>query len=152
MFSISFPASLLLVYSSMFFYNDFISYNFANLIHLLILTFCSCCTQGFLYVTLCFLTIVKSVSCSVACDSATPWTVGCQVPLSPLSTEFSRQEYWRGWPSPSPGDLSNPGIKPGSPALQADSLPSKPWQQRQCKSFLSGLDAFYFFFLPNCSG
>ena len=42
---------------------------------------------------------------------------------APLSMEFSRQEYWRGLPFPSPGDLSEPRIKPGSPALQADSLP-----------------------------
>ena len=41
--------------------------------------------------------------------------------------EFSRREYWSGLPFPSPGrDLPNPGIKPGSPALQADSLPSGP--------------------------
>jgi len=40
--------------------------------------------------------------------------------------EFSRQEYWSGLPFPSPGDLPNPGIKPGSPALQADSLLSEP--------------------------
>ena len=40
--------------------------------------------------------------------------------------EFSRQEYWSGVPFPSPGDLPNPGIKPGSPASQADSLPSEP--------------------------
>ena len=39
---------------------------------------------------------------------------------------FSRQEYWSGLPFPSPGDLPNPGIEPGSPALQADSLPSAP--------------------------
>ena len=39
---------------------------------------------------------------------------------------FSRQEYWSGLPFPSPGDLSNPGIEPWSPALQADALPSKP--------------------------
>ena len=39
---------------------------------------------------------------------------------------FSRQEYWSGLPFPSPGDLSDPGIKPGSPALQADALPSEP--------------------------
>ena len=37
--------------------------------------------------------------------------------------EFSRQEYWSGLPFPSPEDLPNPGTKPGSPALQADSLP-----------------------------
>ena len=42
----------------------------------------------------------------------------------PLSMEFSRQEYWNGQPFPSPGDLLNPGIKPGS--LQADSLRSEP--------------------------
>ena len=52
----------------------------------------------------------------------TPWTVACQ---APLSMGFSRQEYWSGWPFPSPGDLPNPGIEPGSPALQADSLPSE---------------------------
>ena len=40
--------------------------------------------------------------------------------------EFSRQEYWRGLPFPSPGDLPDPGIEPGSPALQADALPSEP--------------------------
>ena len=39
---------------------------------------------------------------------------------------FSKQEYWSGLPFPSPGDLPNPGIEPGSPALQADSLPSEP--------------------------
>ena len=38
--------------------------------------------------------------------------------------EFSRQKCWSGLPCPSPGDLPNPGVKPGSPALQADSLPS----------------------------
>ena len=39
--------------------------------------------------------------------------------------EFSRTEYWSGLPFPSPGDLPNPGIKPRSPALQADSLPAE---------------------------
>ena len=39
---------------------------------------------------------------------------------------FSKQEYWSGLPFPSPGHLPNPGIEPGSPALRADSLPSKP--------------------------
>ena len=53
----------------------------------------------------------------------TPWTVACQVPLS---MGFSRQEYWNGWPFPSPADLPDPGIKLGSPAWQADSLPSEP--------------------------
>ena len=44
----------------------------------------------------------------------TPWTVACQ---APLSMGFSRQEYWRGLPFPSPGDLPNLGIEPTSPAL-----------------------------------
>ena len=50
---------------------------------------------------------------------ATPWTVACQ---ASLSIGFSRQEYWSGLPFPSPGDLSDPGIKPRFPALQADFL------------------------------
>jgi len=39
---------------------------------------------------------------------------------------FSRQEYWSGLPFPSPEDLSNPGIEPGSPASEADALTSEP--------------------------
>ena len=54
---------------------------------------------------------------------ATPWTVAHQ---APLSMGFSRQEYWSGLPFPSPGDLPDPGIKPRSPALQADALTSEP--------------------------
>ena len=52
-------------------------------------------------------------------NSCDPWTVAGQ---APLSMGFSRQEYWRGLSFPSPGHLPEPGIKPGSPALQADSL------------------------------
>jgi len=63
---------------------------------------------------------VLQVSLSVVSDSATPWTVPCQ---APLSMGFSRQEYWSGFPFPSPGDFPNPGIEPKSPALQVDSLP-----------------------------
>ena len=63
-------------------------------------------------------------SCSVVSNSsATPWTVARQ---APLSVKFSRQEYWSGLPFPSPGNLRHPGIKPGSPASQADSLLSEP--------------------------
>ena len=51
---------------------------------------------------------------------ATPWTVAHQ---APLSMGFSRQEYWSELPFPSPGDLSNPGIKHESPAWEVDSLP-----------------------------
>ena len=53
----------------------------------------------------------------------TLWTVALQ---APLSMGFSRQEYWSGLPFSSPGDLPNPGIEPGSPALQADALSSEP--------------------------
>ena len=51
---------------------------------------------------------------------ATLWTVASQ---SPLSMGFSKQEYWSGLPYSPPGNLPNPGIRPRSPALQADSLP-----------------------------
>ena len=51
------------------------------------------------------------------------WDIACQVPLS---VESFKQEYWSRLPFPSPGDLPNPGIEPGSPALQADSLRSEP--------------------------
>ena len=54
---------------------------------------------------------------------ATPRTV---VHQAPLSMEFSRQEYRSVLPLPSPGDLPDPGIEPGYPALQADALPSEP--------------------------
>ena len=50
---------------------------------------------------------------------ATPWTVARQ---APLSMGFSRQRNGSGLPFPSPGDLPDPGIKPGSPELQEDSL------------------------------
>ena len=67
----------------------------------------------------------ESESCSFVSDSATPWTI--------QSVEFSRPEYWSGLPFPSSGDLPNPGIKPRSPALQADSLPAEP----QVKPFVA---------------
>ena len=50
-------------------------------------------------------------SCPALCD---PMTVANQ---APPSMAFSRQEYWSGFPFPSPGDLPDPGIEPGSPAL-----------------------------------
>ena len=58
-------------------------------------------------------------SCPNLC---TPWTVAHHS----LSMEFSRQAYWSGLPFPSPRNLPDPGTEPGSPALQADSLPSEP--------------------------
>ena len=54
---------------------------------------------------------------------ATPWTVAYH---APPSVGFSRQEYWSGLPFPSPGDLSDPGIEPQSPALQADKTGACP--------------------------
>ena len=54
---------------------------------------------------------------------AAPWTLAYQ---ASQSMEFSRQEYWSGLSFSSPGDLPDPGIEPGSPALQADTLPTEP--------------------------
>ena len=56
-------------------------------------------------------------------DSVTTWTVAHQ---ALLSMGFSGQEYWSWLPFSSPGDLPDPGIESGSPALQADSLPTEP--------------------------
>ena len=66
---------------------------------------------------------VKVKSLSRVWLFVTPCTVALQ---APLSMGFSRQEYWSGLPFPSPGDLPDPGIKPRSPALQADALTSAP--------------------------
>ena len=69
-----------------------------------------------------------------------------------LSMEFSRQEYWSGLPFPSPGDLPDPGIEPGSPELQVDSLPSEPSEKPLCIS-QGKSNVFYlqdFFSVPYC--
>ena len=68
---------------------------------------------------------------------AIPWTVACQ---APLYIGFSRQEYWSGLPFPSPGYLSHPGIKPGSSALQEDSLPT------ELRGIVIGLWGFFFLY------
>ena len=66
---------------------------------------------------------IRWLSHSVVSDSfETPLTIAHQ---APLSMGFSKPEYWSGLPFPSPGDLANPGIEPGSPALEADFLPSE---------------------------
>ena len=65
---------------------------------------------------------VKVKSLSRARLLVTPWTAAYQ---APPSMGFSRQEYWSGLPFPSLGGLPNPGIEPGSPALQTDALPSE---------------------------
>ena len=66
--------------------------------------------------------VIVSELLSVVSDSLQPWTTYQASP----SMGFSRQEYWSGLPFPSPGDLPNPGIEPGSLALQTDALPSEP--------------------------
>ena len=66
----------------------------------------------------CMMVLLSPFSCVRLC--ATLWTIALQ---APLSMGFSRQEYWSGLPCPPPGDLSNLGTEPGSPALQADFLP-----------------------------
>ena len=66
---------------------------------------------------------VKCLSLSRVRLFATPQTVANQIPLS---MGFSRQEYWSGLPFPLPANLPDPGIKPGSPAMQADYLLSEP--------------------------
>ena len=66
---------------------------------------------------------------TVVSDSfGTPWAVTRK---APLSVGFPRQEYWSGLPFPSPRDVPDPGIELGSPALQADSLPSEPPEKPQ---------------------
>ena len=81
------------------------------------------CWRTFSKIT-CFLqhhhmAVVWSLSCSQLCDPR-----DCS-PQTPLDLGFPRQEYHSGLPFPSPGNLPNPGNKPGSPALQADSLPTE---------------------------
>ena len=60
-------------------------------------------------------------SCPTLCDPHGLWPARLLCPW-----RFSRQKYWSGLPCPPPGDLPNPGIKPRSPALKVNSLPSEP--------------------------
>ena len=80
----------------------------------------------------------------------TPWTVACQ---APLSMEFSKQEPWSGQSFPSLGDLPNPGIKPGSPPLRADSksnnVESTPLTSCATLSKLSNFSKPQFYYLQN---
>ena len=72
----------------------------------------------------CKSTVVSESEVTQSCPTLyDPWTVAHQ---APPSMEFSRQEYWSGLPFPSPRDLPDAEIEPGSPALQADALPSEP--------------------------
>ena len=81
---------------------------------------------SFNYFFLLILSFVDGSGGSVAklCPTlGTPWTVACQ---APLYMGFPRQEYWSGLPFSSLEDVPNPGIEPGSPELQVDSLPTEP--------------------------
>ena len=69
---------------------------------------------------------VKVLVAQLCPTLCTPSTVAHQ---APLSMGYSRLEYWSGLPFPSPGDLPNPGIEPGSPALPADSLATELWRK-----------------------
>ena len=62
----------------------------------------------------------------IAQSCPTVWDPMDCSPPSSSSMEFSRHEYWSRFPFPSPRDLPDPGIKPGSPTLQADALLSEP--------------------------
>ena len=69
---------------------------------------------------------------------ATPWTAAYQ---APLSVGFSKQEYWSGLPFPSPEHFPDPGIQPGSPALQANALTTAfYWFYMSCCCLLDGVD------------
>ena len=74
--------------------------------------------------------VLVAQSCLTLCN---PWTAAHQ---ALLSMGFSRQGYRNGLPFPSPGNLPDPGIKPGSPALQAGSFPTElPWKPLMPGSF-----------------
>ena len=79
---------------------------------------------------------VSCQSCLTLCDP-----MDCSSP-PPLSMEFSRQENWNGWPFPSPGHFPNPGIEPGSPTLQADSL---VWATRESALCIHIAPLFFYF-------
>ena len=68
----------------------------------------------------------------------TPWTV---VRQAPLSMEFSGQEYWSELPFPSPGELPDTGIEPGSPELAGGFIATEP----------PGKSIKYLYFLLNIS-
>ena len=78
------------------------------------------CVCVYIYI---YISSKSSTSLSHVQLFVTPWTVAQQ---ALLSMGFPRKEYWSGLPFTSPGDLPNPGLEPGSPALEADALTSEP--------------------------
>ena len=85
---------------------------------------------------LCVWCVLVIQSCPTLCD---PMDYSHQ---APLSMEFSKAEYWPGLPFPTPGDLPNPEIKPGSPAQKTDSLPSEPPGKPKVKNVYHALNVF----------
>ena len=87
-----------------------------------------------------------------------PWSPQTVTHQAPLSMGFFRQEYWSRLPFPSPGDPPDPGIKPGSTVLQADSLPPEPPGKPQQTGtswsayslYCSQNSVFYAFLFPKC--
>ena len=86
---------------------------------LIILFACHNSLKGIIYYAHFGWLVLVTKSCPIL---VTPWTIARQ---ALLSTGFPRQEYWSGLLFP-PGSLPDPGIEPGSPALQAYSLPIEP--------------------------
>ena len=78
---------------------------------------------------------------------STPWTVVYQ---APLSMDFARQGYWSGLPFPSPGDLGNSGIEPGSPAWQVDSLPLSHQITGQKLTWMQFTCWLFWFYMRSC--
>ena len=121
-----------------------LSYMFSST-HLCVHLFYVLCIKLILTVT-----VLVTQSCPTLCNSMN--YIPCQ---APLSMGFSRQEYWSELPLPSPGDLPDPEIEPGSLASQADSLPSellgKPAAREDCSKkclhniCVSWLGPFYAF-------
>ena len=95
----------------------------------------------YIYIWVKLLAVWVAQSCLTLCDP-----MNCIDHQAPLSMGFSL-EYWSGWPSPSPEDLPNPGIEPGSPVLLAGSSPSQPPGKPRIMSVYIGLveEAFWVF-------
>ena len=90
-------------------------------------SYCSCCELHIVIATqLCMLSAKSRLTLRNL------QTVACQVPLF---VGLSRQECWKGLPLPYPGDLPDPGMELGSPALQSDSLPSELATKITCKDY-----------------
>ena len=103
-----------------FFQNLFSSYSFPSWF-IKGLSMAPCATVGPVHHSLHL--VVAVLVAKLCLTLVTPWTVAWQ---SPLSMGFPRKEYWSGLPFLSPGHLPDPGIEPGSPTLQVDSLPAEP--------------------------